>query len=76
VITRYRRRDGLLSIVDADEADGLPPMHLLEGGASGYPDARVFIWRKIDITQPPHKAGRHWRLVETKESEDDEWRDA
>jgi hypothetical protein len=33
MITHHRRRDGLLSIVDADEADGLPPMHLLEGGA-------------------------------------------
>jgi hypothetical protein len=35
MITRYRRRDGLLSIVDAEEADGLPPTHLLEGGAGG-----------------------------------------
>jgi hypothetical protein len=35
MITRHRRRDGLLSIVDADEADGLPPMQLLEGGAGG-----------------------------------------
>jgi hypothetical protein len=71
VITQHRRRDGLLSTVDADEADGLPPMHLLEGGAGGYPDAKVFIWRKIDVKQPPHKAGRRWRLAETRDSEDD-----
>jgi hypothetical protein len=70
MITRHRRRDGLLSIVDADESDGLPPMHLLEGGAGGYPDAKVFIWRKIDITQPAHRAGRHWCLVEVRDSED------
>lgn len=70
MIARHRRRDGLLSIVDADEADGMPPMHLLEGGAGGYPDAKVFIWRKIDVTQPPHRVGWHWCLVETRESED------
>jgi hypothetical protein len=30
-----RRRDGLLSIVDGDEADGLPPMHLLRAVPAG-----------------------------------------
>jgi hypothetical protein len=67
MITSHRRRDGLLSIVDADESDGLPPSHLLEGGAGGYPDACVFIWRKIDTVK-----GRQWRLVETRDSEDQE----
>lgn len=67
MITKHRRRDGLLSIIDADEADGTPPAHLLEGGAGGYPDAKVFIWRKIDTAK-----GRQWRLVETRDSVDQE----
>jgi hypothetical protein len=63
MITRHRRRDG----VDADEADCLPPLHPLEGGAGGYPDAKVFICRKIDTAK-----GRQWRLVETRDSENQE----
>jgi hypothetical protein len=73
MITRHRCRDGLLSIVGADEANDLPPLHLLEGGAGRYPDAKVFIWRKIDITQLPHRAARHWCLVETRDSEGPEY---
>ena len=45
-VTHHRHRDGLLSIMEDDEAGGMPPMHLLEGGAGGYPDAKVFVWRR------------------------------
>lgn len=65
-VTHHRRRDGLLSIVEADEADGMPPMHLLEGGAGGYPDAKVFIWRRVFIARD---GAFKWRLVETRDHE-------
>jgi hypothetical protein len=55
----HRRRDGLLSIVEAGESDGMPPMHLLEGGAGGYPDAKVFIWRRMFIARD---SAFKWRL--------------
>jgi hypothetical protein len=65
-VTHHRRRDGLLSIVEADEADGMPPMHLLEGAAAGYPDAKVFVWRRVFVAGD--KSWK-WRLTETRDHE-------
>jgi hypothetical protein len=65
-VTHHRRRDGLLAIVEADEADGMPPMHLLEGGGAVYPDARVFIWHRVFI---PDDNAFKWRLTETRDHE-------
>jgi hypothetical protein len=65
-VTHRRRRDGLLAIVEADEADGLRPMYLLEGGGAVYPDARVFIWRRVFI---PDDNAFKWRLTETRDHE-------
>jgi len=65
-VTHHRRRDGLLAIVEADEVDGTPPTHLLEGGAGGYPDAKVFVWRRVFV------AGDNafkWRMTETRDHE-------
>ena len=65
-VTHHRRRDGLLSIVEADEADGMPPTHLLEGAAAGYPGAKVFVWRRVFVAGD--KAWK-WRLTETRDHE-------
>ena len=61
-----RRRDGLPSIMEVDEADGMPPMHLLEVGAGGCPNAKVFIWRRVFIARD---SAFKWRLVETSDHE-------
>jgi hypothetical protein len=65
-VTHHRRRDGRLSIVDADEADGMPPTHLLEGAGDVYPDAKVFVWRRVFIARDNEFK---WRLTDVRDHE-------
>lgn len=57
-VTRITKTDGTVAEIHADPGDGMPPEHLIQGGA-GYPGAHTFVWRKLDID-----GERKWRLVE------------
>jgi hypothetical protein len=57
-----RRPDGAVTVVFSRDDDGMPPDHLLRGGA-GYPGAHTFVLKKVLATEPPEKAGKAWRLV-------------